>query len=841
MRKSVIKLIAFLVTFVVALFVVNRIMNEGHDNLTMEMAEASLPLITMEMGGVEYNQLHGYTADMDIALQRDTVTVLGESRDIGFVVDTFGQNVRSIRIEVRNVNGSRLIENTTITDYEVRDEEIRGSLALKDLIEKDTEYALTIILEMDEDRTAAYYTRVIWSDKLYVKEKLEYVLDFHERLYDRDAARELTKYLETNSALEDNSSFHKVNIHSSFRQITWDELDVLEVGKPRVSLKEIASQTASLMVDYVVCTREGKNITYYTVEEYFRIRYTTDRVYLLDYERTMNQIPNVDHMYANDKLLLGITGTDIPMVESEDGNVVVFVVSNRLFSYNVSTNKLALIFSFYDKENGDERTLYDQHTIKILDVDEGGNVQFVVYGYMNRGVREGEVGIQLYSFSSSLNTIEELLYIPSDKTYSVLSAEMERLLYQNRNRKLYLMFENKVYCVDLENRSNTVMIENVGDDSLMVSDNHKIVLWSEGASPETATAMRIMNLNSDTSVRVSVPAGHVIKPLGFMDEDIIYGVARLEDMVEENSGRIFVPMYKICICNTAGELLKEYKQDDIYVTACTVASNQITLERVIRLEDGQYEETTKDHIMNNTEARVGDHVIVTAVIDRYKTYVQIKAPKTIDEKSIQVLTPKEVMYEGNRELELSDEESRNRYYVYSAYGVEGIFNGPGAAVNLANDISGVVVDREGKCIWLKGNRVSKNQIMAITESSVTEEKNSVAVCLDTIFKFEGLMRNTEQLLAMGKTPIEILEENLENVQVLDLAGCNLDSMLYYLNQDLPVMVLLKNGEAVLVTGFNDSQVVIMEPTTGKLYKKSTKESSQWFEENGNYFITYVRE
>jgi len=51
---------------------------------------------------------------------------------------------------------------------------------------------------------------------------------------------------------------------------------------------------------------------------------------------------------------------------------------------------------------------------------------------------------------------------------------------------------------------------------------------------------------------------------------------------------------------------------------------------------------------------------------------------------------------------------------------------------------------------------------------------------------------------------------------------------------------LKNGEAVLVTGFNDSQVVIMEPTTGKLYKKSTKESSKWFEENGNCFITYVR-
>lgn len=839
MRKSVIKLIAFFVTFVVALFVVNRIINEGHDNLTMEMAEATLPLVTMEMNGVKYNRLHGYTCDTDIALQRDTITVLGESREVGFVAETFGQNVTGIHIEVRNVNGSRLIENTAVTDYQVRNGEIYGKIALKDLIEKDTEYSLTILLELDEERTVSYYTRVIWSDNLHVEEKLEYVMDFHERLYDRDAARELTKYLETNSSLEDNKSFHKVNIHSSFRQITWDELNVQEIGEPILRLKEISSQTASLVVNYMVSTREGKDVTYYLVEEYFRIRYTTDRMYLLDYERTMNQIPDVENMYANDKILLGITGTDIPLVESEDGNVVVFMVSNCLFSYNISTNKLILIFSFYDKENMDARTMYDQHNIKILNVDEGGNVQFVVYGYMNRGMHEGEVGIQLYSFSSSLNTIEELLYIPYNKTYSVLAAEMEQLLYQNRNQKLYFLFENQVHCVDLEDRSHSLLIESIGDGSLMVSENHKIALWSEGESANTSTSMRIMNLHSDTSMAIRVEAGQVIRPLGFMDEDIIYGVANVADIVEENSGQVFFPMYKICICNAAGELLKEYSQEGIYVTECAVADNQITLERVVRGEDGQYKETTQDQIMNNMEAEVGENVIVTAAIDRYKTYVQIKTRKAIDTKSIQVLTPKEVMYEGSRELELTGEE-KARYYVYGPYGVDGIFTSPAGAVDLAYEISGVVVDSDGKCIWLKGNRVSKNQIMAITESSVTEEKNSVAVCLDTIFKFEGLVRNSEHLLATDKSVVQILEENLEDVQVLDLAGCNLDAMLYYLNQDLPVMALLKNGEAVLVTGFNDSQVVIMEPTTGKLYKKSTNESAKWFEENGNCFITYVR-
>lgn len=130
--------------------------------------------------------------------------------------------------------------------------------------------------------------------------------------------------------------------------------------------------------------------------------------------------------------------------------------------------------------------------------------------------------------------------------------------------------------------------------------------------------------------------------------------------------------------------------------------------------------------------------------------------------------------------------------------------------------------------------------MAIKEASVTEEKNSLAVCLDTIFGLEGLVRNSEYLLGQGMSVMEILEENLVDAQVLDLTGCNLDALLYYVNQDIPVLALLENGEAVLVTGFNEYNVVIMEPSTGTLYKKGMNDSTEWFTENGNCFITYTR-
>jgi len=840
MKKGIIKLIVFTATFLIALFIVGRVMNQGHDNLTMEMAPATFPLISMELNGVMYNQLHGYKNAMDVSFQRDTITALGERRNTDFRIDTYGRSIDGITIEVRNADGSRLIEKTELLDYTQRGNVVSGTIALKDLIDKDTEYSLTILLD-SEGESIYYYTRVVWSDSLYVAEKLEYVLDFHSRLYDREAARDLTKYLESNARLEDNTSFHKVNIHSSFRQITWGELPVEEVSTPVVQLTDVANQTASFLVNYIVATSaDGREQTYYQVQEHYRIRYTSERIYLLDYERTMTQIPDTDNMYANDKILLGITDTDIPMVESEDGNIVVFEVADQLFSYNIVTNKMTVIFSFYDEDNADDRTLYAQHDTKILAVDEGGNVQFAVYGYMNRGRHEGEVGIQLYSYDNNLNTLEENIYIPYNKTFSVLSAEMEQLLYLNREQELYLEIDQTIYGIDLAEKTYYPLIHVNQDGSVHVSDNHKIVVWTEADDIYQSRDLNIRNLSNGVENTIEVSEDEVVCPLGFMEEDVIYGVAKREDIVEENSGGAFLPMYKICISSSDGKLLKEYSQAGIYITGCQVENNQLILDRMERLESGEYRETTQDHIMNNAESESSRNVIVTADIEIYERYVEIQTRAEIDSKTFKILTPKEVVFEGGRELQLPETEKSERYYVYGPYGVNGIFTSPAGAVNLAYEISGVVVDESGECIWLRGNRVTRNQIMAIKEASVTETKDSLAVCLDTIFKFEGLVRNSEYLLGQGYTVMEILEDNLEDARILDLKGCNLDALLYYTNRDIPVLALLENGEAVLVTGFNEYNVVIMEPSTGTLYKKGMNDSTEWFEENGNCFITYVR-
>ena len=840
MKKTIIRIAVCVVVFLASALIIGSIMNQGHNNMTMEMAPATLPMITMESGGVACNELHGNTVELDVAYQKDCITLLGEGRQANFTVDTFGREITGISTEVRSIDGSRLIENSEVTGWKANGKSFSVSLTLKDLIDTNTQYSLTLILELEGEQKVYYYTTILWNDDVHISEILEFATDFHGKLYDKEMAKELTKYLEPNSKLTDNGTFHKVNIHSSFQQITWGSLEPVQEDAASIRLTQISGNVASLLMDFVVSTGEGKNKIYYNVEEYYRVRYTSERMYLLDYERTMTQIPDTTRMYANDKILLGITDENVDMMESADGNTVVFSDMGQLLSYNAATNGLTVIFSFYDKDNADRRTLYDNHGIKILDVDEGGNVKFAVYGYMNRGRHEGETGIQIISYDNSLNTIEEEVYIPYSKSYAVLKDEMEQLLYRNRQQHVYFFLENGVYDVDLENRSAEQLVSIRQDDSLQVSENHEIIVWQEGDDINHSNQLNVRNLNTGEQTVIRAEDGEAIRPLGFMGEDIIYGVARESDIRTENSGQIFYPMYKVCISNSSGNNLKEYGQDGIYIVDCAIEGNQITLSRIQRSENGSYQEILNDQIMNNVEEEPGQNKVVTADIDIYERYVQIQTKTTIDTRTIKVLNPKEVVFEGGRELTLDAVSEVSRYYVYNAYGVQGIYSAPGKAVKEAYDSAGVVANDRGITVWLKGNRVSRNQIMAIKEESVTDQKNSLTVCLDNILRHAGITRNTEYDLAQGKTAIQILEENMTGVQVLDLSGCSLDAVLYYVNQDIPVLAILEDGEAVLVTGFNEFNVVIMEPSTGKLYKKGMNDATTWFAENGNHFISYMK-
>lgn len=842
MKKLTINIAIVIAVFFISLFVAGSIINQGTTDMTMEMGQATFPVVTVRFNGIEMNPMHGYRKEMKTNLMRESITPLMSGRKVALQIDRFGTEIDSIAFEVRSVDGERLVENTQVPEWEERDDgTLFATLELKDLIDMNQEYELIVLITPASGDTIRYYTRIISQEDYHVTDKLEFVKDFTTKTFDKEAAKSLTKYLESNSS-GDNTNLGKVTIHSSFDQITYAGLPITAKTDPQITIREIDEQTGSFVTDFYVTTSDTEAENLYHVQEYYRLRYTSDRIYLLDYERTMDQVFQEDgNAYANNKIMLGITEDDVQMEESDDGNILAFVSGNRLFSYNTVDNKMAYLFGFYDKDNKDTRTFYNMHRIKILDVSEGGNITFLVYGYMNRGRHEGEVGISAFYYDSTVNTIEELVYIPSEEPQDVIIEKVNRLSYINRDGILYLMDNQHIYGINFTERTYEMVADHLHYNGYVISDSNRMIAWQEGDSLENSQTVVLMNLNTGVQKRIEAKASETIVPIGFIEEDLIYGIVNKNDIVTDYARETVLPMYCVKIENENEGVLMTYEQENVYVLSGSVNQNQITLQRVSKSEDGTYVEIAEDQIVDAESVSLGRNTMEVVVTQNYEKIRQIVLRKEIDVNSMKQLTPKEVLFEGERSVYLrSSDEEQEQFYVYGKYGIRGIYGNEDQAVDAAESEAGVVLNSAGNYVWKKTIRSTRNQIMAIQPDMVTEERDSLAVALDTMLSYEGIMRNSAYMLQSGETIRSILEGALSECQVLDLSGCSLDAVLYYVDRDIPVLVMLQDGNAVLLIGFNEMNTVIMNPQTGTIYKMGMNDSKTWFKENGNRFITYIR-
>ena len=842
MKKLIINIAIVIAVFFISLFVAGSIINQGTTDMTMEMGQATFPVVTVRFNGIEMNPMHGYRKEMKTNLMRESITPLMSGRKVALQIDRFGTEIDSIAFEVRSVDGERLIENTQVPEWEERDDgTLFATLELKDLIDMNQEYELIVLITPASGDTIRYYTRIISQEDYHVTDKLEFVKDFTTKTFDKEAAKSLTKYLESNSS-GDNTNLGKVTIHSSFDQITYAGLPITAKTDPQITIREIDEQTGNFVTDFYVTTSDTEAENLYHVQEYYRLRYTSDRIYLLDYERTMDQVFQEDgNAYANNKIMLGITEDDVQMEESDDGNILAFVSGNRLFSYNTVDNKMAYLFGFYDKDNKDTRTFYNMHRIKILDVSEGGNITFLVYGYMNRGRHEGEVGISAFYYDSTVNTIEELVYIPSEEPQDVIIEKVNRLSYINRDGILYLMDNQHIYGINFTERTYEMVADHLHYNGYVISDSNRMIAWQEGDSLENSQTVVLMNLNTGVQKLIEAKASETIVPIGFIEEDLIYGIVNKNDIVTDYARETVLPMYCVKIENENEGVLMTYEQENVYVLSGSVNQNQITLQRVSKSEDGTYVEIAEDQIVDAESVSLGRNTMEVVVTQNYEKIRQIVLRKEIDVNSMKQLTPKEVLFEGERSVYLrSSDEEQEQFYVYGKYGIRGIYGNEDQAVDAAESGAGVVLNSAGNYVWKKTIRSTRNQIMAIQPDMVTEERDSLAVALDTMLSYEGIMRNSAYMLQSGETIRSILEGALSECQVLDLSGCSLDAVLYYVDRDIPVLVMLQDGNALLLIGFNEMNTVIMNPQTGTIYKMGMNDSKTWFKENGNRFITYIR-
>lgn len=840
--KGIVLTIYCVCMFFASLILLGALMNRGNTDMTAEMSPAGFPLVSFVYEGIPFNTMHGYAGQMEVPYLRDSLTPLMEGRNLSIRIDTYGTGIEKIAYEVRTMDASRLIEDTQIYNYITDENVITADITLKDLLEDHQEYSFCILLQTAKGEDIRYYTRIIEADDYQTREKLEYVYFFNDATFDKyTASNELPTYLESNSE-GDNTTFHKVNIHSSLNQVTWGNLPVERVTKPVAMIRDMEKDIANIEVLYFAVITENEKDTFYAVEEYYRIRQGEERFFLLDYERTMEEIFDLETAtMANNKIMLGIMGEDVQLAESSDGSRLAFVNAGSLYSYNITDNKISKVFGFFDGDITDLRESYQNHDIKIFYVDETGNVYFMVYGYMNRGIHEGEMGIAVYYYDSVLNTVEEEAFIPYKKSFDMLEQDVSKLSYVNSANEYFIYLDHAIYQIGLSDHSCQQLVTGLPLGAFAASGQQQIIAWTSGADLNNATQIIIFDLTTGKINNIEAEENTRIQPIGFFGEDFVYGVARKEDILRDATGKMLYPMYRVLIRDVRGNILKQYEEEGIYVVDTQVEEDMITMVRMKRDESSRgWSYTTDDQILYNDTSAGGKNTIEVVTTENYEKIIQIAVRKEIDIETLQVLEPKQVLFEDDRSIELGQNTyTGGEYYLYVKGGLAGIYANLPEAIDGAYLSNGVVVDGQGRYLYRKTGRAARNQIMAVNPVKAETEGGELAVCLDVMLALQGFTVDTAPLLRQGKEPEEILEEKGVGITALDLNGCRLDIILYYVAQDIPVLARMVDGSAVLVIGYNEYQIVVMNPHTGTNYKLSMNEASRWFEENGNWFLTYL--
>ena len=796
--------------FIIAVIVFSYFTNKGNDNMTADMGAATFPQITFSYGGYSLNTLSGYSEKREITSVRDTITpVSGERLDAE--IDAYDNKINSIRYTIYSLDGMKELKDDKITKPE---KNVTLNLDGEGVL--DQECVLEIKLNIVDAQPVYFYTRIVKDTDKNIVECLDYISDFHENALNKAEGAGIGTAIEPNEE-GDNTTLQHVTIHSDYDHVTWGNLEPKVERGERWNIKEINSSSISVQLEYRVrCTGEENETDLYQVKEFFRVRHIADadKTYLLDYDRTMDQVFDATKKVVNEKgILLGIASPDISYQVNEDGTIVSFVEANELWNYNKESDELSLVFGFADAENTDGRCMVSNHEIRLLDVDETGNTTFTVSGYMNRGEHEGEVGVAIYYYNIVKNSVEERVFISSRESYASVMQELGKCSYYDAERNvLYCMVNGSLYQYDVETGIQKILIQELSADQYAVSEDGRLVAYQANGELGTATKVTVLNLETGKEQSVECGDDECIRPLGFVRTDFVYGVARKAEIGKTISGELTIPMYKVEIRNSSGKTVKEYQADGIYILSAKFETDMITLERATK-NGKNYVSTSSDYITNNEEKDKSNIVLETYSTELKQRQVRLTYSEGISDKDPKVLKPKQILFEQPKTIAFEETSTFEKYYVYGYGELQGIYIHAGEAVRAADQFSGVVVGADQSYIWERGNRNLQYSI---------EGKDEV-------------IESIRNRLKSKEAPTDIMQD-INGGTIWNLTGCTTEELLYIINQDRPIIAVLSADQTVILVGYSDTTVTYIDLETGERRTASYEEMDEMTKGSGNTYI-----
>ena len=809
------RFLVLLVVFILGVAGTAFLMNNETTDDRSDMNDAVLPEVMVQFGDVLTNRMYGYRQPMEADFVRDSVTPLDTTKKLTLVVNPYDTKVRNLSYEIRTSDGSKVMENRTIKSLDTgSDGYLRTEIEISSGLLMNQEYSLQITLSTNHG-DAYYYTRVVSRSATYTEQYAKFAGDFVQMSLDKTQADNLAAYLETSDSAS-SRNFAGLNINSPLADVSWGNLNpqLSKAGIPVI--KDINETTASISIEYEISAQnENGNTEYYLVTDFYRMRYDETRIRLLDFKRSASEVfdPSLS-VISNSGLLLGVRSKDVDYLTNEDGSVTAFTQNGALWSYVPDTGKFVEIFTFRKDTESDFRDARVEHDIKLLSVENNGDVDFMVYGYMNRGAHEGYSGVGIYHYNNDQGAIEEQVFIPCTESFEFLQEDLGTLSYVNQSGQLFIMIAGNLYQINIDENTYEVLADHIDSDDFGVSVTNAHAAWkSEGG--DYAGQIEFIDFDTMERRRIAPEASQKLDLLGFMNEDLIYGVVLDGDTLPNATGYMIDGITTFRIEGFDGTVKKEYHQDGLYVAGVTVGTTLMEFTLVQKSGD-IYKGVKKDNIMNNSTAATDKTSVEQTSSSRQGVIVRLTFEDSPSSEEPLILYAK-VRNAGEKVVDIQVDKSsvEEVYYVYAGGGLDSVWTDPAKAVQRADKQTGVVLNRAQQYVWERGNM--KTQITLNTT-------------------------DIPEIIRTASLDVQNLQNGLgDSAKVIDLTGCSLENVLYEVSAQRAVIARTGSDSSVVIVGYDQYNTYLLDPSTGEVKPYGMNDSTALFKNAGNMFITYLEQ
>ncbi len=669
--------------------------NKGGDESSSAVKE-NLPKMQATYGDLKTGNIYGYTNALQENVERNTMVIIKPDRKTTFKVNENGDTIRSIKYEIKSTDDNRLVDHGKIKEMKGAGKNASFDFKANAIMEAGIEYRIKFIVTTDKHDAINYYARAIIAKSEFVDKQVEFAKRFSDRTFEETERSDLMNYLETNPKLQANDNLGKVTINSSYTMLLWGPLAAEKTTKTKVTIKECTLKDTGPATTYTLTYRiKAKNaekvVEKYNVWETITVFSYAGKQYVTGYDREVNQVWEANKNNLGAAFIdLGIQNYDlIEHVESANKKYIAFAINGDVYAQNVENRKFYQIYKMGAKSSEE----LEMTKAKVVDIDNKGNVDYMIYGYSPAANHKGRNGISIMSYNLKSNTSKEQVFIPCKSTAELLDNQLKTLCHVG-DRTLYIMLDDTIYYANLKTQEWGKIVEHLDHDSYAVSDDGKYLAFNKSASHDNSRSIIILDLNTGEKRSIDAEDGEFISVLGFSGQSMIYGAAKESDIGKTK----FFPMYNLKIVDYALREQKSYEKKNVFIKGIEIKDGIINIKRWKKgknIDDDQLLDNTEETVQVCSFSYYTDDIKMREEVLSYTNKLPI-------DRSTKILPWGKVEFGDAAEIEANLEKRKGDvFYVYGYGKLQSVEADKKEAINEAKRTHGLVLNKYGKKIWVK--------------------------------------------------------------------------------------------------------------------------------------------